>query len=313
MKVICLLLSLSFAYGAIAAEVVVKKSQGRIYLSGKNCKVLNSRVKALNQWSNKIGEYSTRSPQCTCHQSECQVDITRVGPRVFQRYEGHVPINLGLNCFSAALVSNKILPSLGYASHNEIEFWLRSKLCRRLAPKTLKKPGDLVHIENPKVFPKARHTFTYIAEDLSFTKKNGVKQYPYELTDPQTVYDHPALKIKPECIDIAKDKANSCNGYVQFYRCQTIKDYKKINPIGIETEQTWLKLKDLNQQMSQEVLYSYGRDEKKKEIAREIWDIYNLSVRILNSEQTKDHFYWKAIYYRADSLRTLYRGLNPKN
>ena len=79
------------------------------------------------------------------------------------------------NCFNAGLISVGLWSSERYSYDEEVMFWLESPLCREKKWKS-RSYGDLVLIYKSG---KAKHVFTYLSDDSSFTK-NGGKNFELE-------------------------------------------------------------------------------------------------------------------------------------
>lgn len=303
---------------------VLRDRPGKTFLKSQNCKLLDEAVNALNKWAQRLKEpLKEKINPCHCQDGSCLVDITKLGPRVIQEFEGVYPQNPGPNCFNAALVSSNILPALGHATPEEMKFWMDSELCHAKNPGDKKEPGDIIRIRDAKNYNSEIHGFTYLTDKLAFSKngeglyvasRDKLLSYPYLLLPPDEVFNHKGFFTKKECQDVTPKQAKEkgCHFFAQTYSCISLDEYREENPIkDQEVKSSWEQLTKLDCQMSREVFETRGKDQDKFVIQQAIMIVHMLAQKKLINKNTKDHFQWNAISNRAESLRIQYQRL-PK-
>lgn len=132
--------------------------------------ILGKQLEALTQWKTGLDGSIKQDFTSTCeHNPEAsKVEITNLIVESIRTILGKDNACPGANCFNAVLVAQKILPYTSYTSAEEIEFWLKSPLCKKRLSSFAKMPGDIVLIKNTKPV----HAFTYISDEITYTK-NG--------------------------------------------------------------------------------------------------------------------------------------------
>lgn len=281
-------------------NVKVVKDSGKIFLVGKDCSVLNKEGGALAKWTKSVSERVIDNA-CACSRGVCKKEISSNLPKFAETYQfKHVPSE-GPNCFNATLVASKIVPQVRYTSDSEMEFWMESPLCKERKAEESLSPGDIIVIKYGA--STTIHGFTYISDNLSFSKNGADPSRPYSLQDPEVVFN--TYSVAPECRRITKNTSSLCDIYASYYSCASMDDYLKENPI--KESHTKEAYKQLNIYECQTSAFATSVGEE-KELMSLVTDnlntIMNLASDTLNNKSfdENDEVIWRAILYSASSL-----------
>lgn len=286
---------------------VVKKGDD-IFLQGENCNVLDKEANALLEWTKKVKDSSnTKQASCSCENSICTKRVTAVLPKIVNSTQFVRPQTSGPNCWNASLVASKIIPQLRYSSEQEMDFWLKSPLCKEKKSKDKLMPGDIIAIVHKT--DGQYHGFINISDNLSFSKNGFDKDNPYTLQDPKNVFK--IYEVKPECE--RTDNPGSCVTYAKYYSCMSMDDYRKSRKTSDQNlKDTIQAINSLECSLTSEV-FSGGSSEKMDTfIATNIEVLNELISEVFLDKKYKpeDAVLWEGLYYQIGAITQQYQLKN---
>lgn len=230
---------LTFSYSAVADKTSIQHPRpGQIVLKAGTCNDLKLQVSALQLWAKRFKEdtsistktqYNKIDPVINDGIPSCEIDIFNMLPQIIKEIYRKKPKSNGPNCFNAALVSNKILPSFRFTTEEEFSYWVGSPHCRERGPAEIKQPGDIIAIRKKEKISQEGaadqykieeiHAFTYITEDLSLSK-NGFETNSFlSLFSKKDVFDH--YEVPEQCQNEHKISEN-CSTYANVFTCKAL-------------------------------------------------------------------------------------------
>ncbi|MBF0315212.1 MAG: hypothetical protein HQK50_01230 [Oligoflexia bacterium] len=208
-----------------------------IVLYDSSCEKLERHFKAINKWRMLIEKApSSDQFQCYCErQDECHLRLSHSFPEGVIDHLGSTPACDGPNCHNAAMAAGKIVPSKRYMTAEEVSFWLNSPLCKRLSLKEKLQPGDILEIRSQykERGSKEVHSFTYISDDLVYTKNGYSKRQSYVLESLDNVLS--LYQVDKDCFS-GKVTKTSCSEYVDRFRCEGLENYLQKQPQTLSPE-----------------------------------------------------------------------------
>lgn len=227
MKNLIILFSTIIYFPSIKAEdffnknVQVLKKGETIFLKGSSCEILDKEAGTLAEWTKKVKEIPSDQAECKCSNSVCTKEVSAVLPEIVNSTQFVKPSFSGPNCWNASLVAAKIIPQLRYSTPQEMDFWVKSPLCKEKKSGEKLAPGDIVAIMHKT--DGQFHGFVNISENLAFSKNGTENDNPYTLQDPKNVFK--VYEVKPECERV--DNPGKCKTYAKYYSCMSMEDYRK--------------------------------------------------------------------------------------
>lgn len=280
-------------------NVKVTREEGKVFLVGSDCNVLNNEGKALSEWTKSVKE-DVRDTSCRCKKNVCKKEVSSMLPDFAESYQfKHMPTD-GPNCWNATLVAAKIVPQLRYTSDMEMNFWMHSPLCRERKPNEASAPGDIIAIrdwEQGEV-----HGFVHLSDNLSFSKNGFSKESPYSIQDPNVVFD---IYEVPKNCRRKTGKDRSCKVYANYYTCKSMEDYLKEKPLrDKEARKALIDLDELECQISVAVISGSNGQTLKTLVAASLQAIHTLAYNTLKDNKFKeeDKVVWQALFHKSKSL-----------
>lgn len=272
----------------------------KILLQGSNCDLLKSEANAIAQWSKK--QDLAASAECNCKQSNCSIDITSFSPKLLQEKQSVCTLRNGPNCWNLSLVSTGVADQLRYSTPAEINFWMESPLCKKRKDGEKKEPGDVIAIRTGRNNSEV-HSFIHLSDNLSFSKNGYHKDAPYTLQSPEYLYK--IYEVEPGCQGIDKiPTEKKCSNYSNAYRCISLDEYLKTNPIKSQKQQEiFQELKEVECQITDFISL--------EKISPDLFQLTNISLtaiyKLADSEHRratsdKDKFIWDLISVRARAM-----------
>ena len=192
-----------------------RRPDGGITLTGENCDLLKRQVGAFQLWQATLLEKTGKAPtDCTCDSLRCYMDIDSVVPEIVLKYVDVDAGRWGPNCWNTALVAAKILPVLRFTPPEEMNFWMKSPLCHAVPEDESPLPGDIAAIRD--LSRTEVHAFTYITEEITFTKNYLTTMAPYRLQSTPDVF---AIFSVPFPCRHRVGNPTNCSTYVNYFRC----------------------------------------------------------------------------------------------
>ena len=252
MSVIALsLIFLSFSFNLHAAAVegvnAFRNPQGNVTLTGENCDLLKRHQSALSTWKTHLQETPQKpTRECTCDSLRCYMNVDSVVPDFIQRFLDVDAGRWGPNCWNTALVASKILPVLRFSPPAEMNFWMSSPLCKAVPEDETPEPGDIVAIRDSA--QNEIHAFTFITEELFFTKNYLTTRAPYRLQSAPDMYS-----IFPVPFDCRHRVGNpkDCQVRENYYRCISFDAFVQTHKI--EFSPRYIQLEILVREQEQRV------------------------------------------------------------
>lgn len=198
----------------------------KIVIKGSNCSSLMEQAEAVLAWSHKLGEHLNKKlPQCMVSGSGYSIDLYSISPKNVQTYNEVYPEASGPNCWNRALVFANILPKLSYTTPEEMTFWMDSALCQERGIDEEPQPGDIIAVRVRNA--DEVHGFTYLNEDLAFSKNGYSNHSNYAYQSLESVFN--IYGVPAECQRVTSDSplSNICyrRGWATYYNCQSLEEY----------------------------------------------------------------------------------------
>ncbi|MBF0314687.1 MAG: ankyrin repeat domain-containing protein [Oligoflexia bacterium] len=217
-----------------------QKADGRIVIFAPTCMELKAEVEAIKLWSKNRDENSLHEDEnhkkivldCSQKPEVSSVDVTSILPNFVKTFHNKKAKCDGPNCFNAALIEQKLLPSTSTRFSNAVEFYEHTQKYCTLRGAEGPMPGDLGFIKEQITATSANvvHGFTYVGQ-LCFSKNGLSKKSDYQLQtlkDVMTIYD---VDQRQECLQSVQEFSTNCKLYVNYYKC----DATKVNNFGAST------------------------------------------------------------------------------
>lgn len=303
MNITKFLLVLSFISLAHADGVSVKKEGGEIFIFGTTCADLMVEANAINTWRSPESRPLSKDI-CKCiENAQCKVNITAIVPAsVLEKEDTQITKN-GPNSFNASLVEAGVLSYHRYTQNSEMSFWMDSPLCKERAVDEPAKPGDIVAIRT--LAGEEVQSFIHLSDKLSYSKNGFRKGTKYSLTNPDSIYTN--YGVAKTCQKIAKKGVDpkACPIYANVYRCDSMDDYLKKNPMhDKDLRETWKSLDAYDCQLSKFTFKDTFTADQVNTISLSIQALADMAQTQIDSSKTskEDKFLWKAIKFKTISL-----------
>jgi hypothetical protein len=291
-----------------------------VILKGNTCEELLTKMKALREWSTKVGDPVGPEPKCNKKFfGGYELDVTNSVPEFVREYNGTETTHDGPNCFDTALCSNHILREPSYSSPEEIDFWVKSDLCYEVSSDKEPSPGDVIVVRDKK--GEAQHGFTYVTPDFSFSKNGNYHLQKFELQPMKKVYD--TYGVKPGCEQVTFPDPK-CEFYSQFYRCKTLEQYLSVwaPKAGAEMKPTLKAVADEECWISKVAIGNYAVPLSSEQTVKDSLEAIKKLAQEKIAEDEKPGVYldqnaraekmlWEGVEFRADALETQIRLIPP--
>ncbi len=232
MRVLAIALSISFLSLHLQASTLegvngFRRADGGVTITGENCDLLKRQVQAFTLWQVALEEKPGKPPTaCTCDSLRCYFDIDPVTPNIVERSLEVDAGRWGPNCWNTALVAAKILPVLRYTPPEEMSFWTQSPLCQAVPRDEAPAPGDIAAIRDSS--HTEVHAFTFVSEELAFTKNYLTTLAPYKLQSTPEVFA--IFPVPFECRHRLGHPMD-CPTYVNYFRCTSWDHFLKAEKV----------------------------------------------------------------------------------
>lgn len=291
----------SFTTLAFGQTVSVKKEGNEMFLSGSDCTLLMKQANAINTWKSSVAKPLTNDV-CKCA-GECKVNITSVIPKIVLEKENSVLVKNGPNSWNSSLVTTGILPHHRYTQKNEMSFWMSSPLCKERAAGEASAPGDIIAIRNYN--GDEIHGFVNLTPELAYSKNGFRKGTKYQIANPTEIYE--TYGVSKSCQKVFKKPGNTdeCPFYGNVFKCDSIEDYLKKNPMhDKDLKDAWKDLDKLDCQLSIMAAKDTFTADQGELIRISIQSIQMLAETQIESTKVsaEDKFMWKAIKFKTISL-----------
>lgn len=295
------LLVFSFISLAYADEVVVKREGSEIIMTGGDCVQLMKQANAINVWRSSEARPLSKDI-CKCV-GPCSINITALVPETVLEKEDTKIIKNGPNSWNSSLVEAGILSHHRYTQNAEMSFWMDSPLCKERAANEASKPGDIIAVRN--FAGEEIHGFIHLSDELSYSKTGFRKGTKYALTSPETVYS--TFGVSKDCQKVYKNKTDvkTCPIYANVFRCDSMDEYLKKNPMhDKDLRETWKSLDELDCQLSKFTFKDTFTADQANTILMSVMALQELAQTQIDSPKTtkEDKFLWKAIKFKTISL-----------
>ncbi len=237
-------LSLNLQAGAVEGVNGQRRDDGGVTLTGENCDLLKRQSLAFSLWKTNLQEKPGKTPtDCTCDSLRCYMEIDPIVPEFVAKYLSVDAGRWGPNCWNTALVAAKILPVLRFTPPEEMNFWMTSPLCQAVPEDETPAPGDIAAIRNSE--QTEVHAYTFITDELSFTKNYLTTMAPYKLQSTPDIF---AIFPVPFSCRHRSGNPSDCPSYIIYYRCTSFSQfilnqkiilptrYSEIDPLVLEQE-----------------------------------------------------------------------------
>lgn len=283
-------------------RVQVERTSEKILIKGKDCLVLKNEARAIGIWAKKAELLG--SVRCECIGSECSMEINSISPGILLKQQSVCMLKDGPNCWNASLNAAGLADGLRYSTPEEMNFWMESPLCTERKAGEKPSPGDVIAIRSIK--DKEVHGFTYLSENLSFSKNGYRSHAPYTLQDPKHVYKVYGVPLECQGIYKApKEEDTQCLNYSNIFKCEPLEDYLKSKPKMREEQRA------LIQEMKEfecDIMKITGSTDTLQPSLKEIilTSIKAIKALAIQNQETKnkdEKFIWKIIEIRADAIQ----------
>ncbi len=238
MKYIFILTLLSISYTAESSYpdyFQISSLNQNIWIKSNNCEKLESQNQILQLWTHKLENASCEANEVRVShewqgENVCELNISSCLPNRIKTHQSVFSDLSGPNCWNSSLVMSGLLPEFRYSPQDEFSFYLNSPLCRQLKNNETRQAGDIGAIRESGGIEV--HSFTYISDELVFSKNGHSTLRPYKLQTSEEVYktyDVDLLSTPEECLSNVMD--TNCKSGVEFFRCETMESYLTSNNI----------------------------------------------------------------------------------
>lgn len=208
------------------ADLEAVREGNKIYLTGLKCRKIKNELRNLKKWAKQFTKLSEDVAEkiwdsdCECDEFYCKLDITNLSPELVKLYEDKRPDISGPNCWNNSLVTVGILPHYRYSTPEEMEFWMKSPLCRERRPNEKISPGDVVAIRDEK--KDEYHGFVYISDNLGWSKNGFSNNSAYGIQDLKGVFD--VYGVTKNC-QRKYGMDTKCEKFANIYKCESWDKY----------------------------------------------------------------------------------------
>ncbi len=293
----------------------VREAQHTLTLNGGNCLELEAEFKNIRKWSeNTLKEENISEPNCVCDKKfkkgrECKIDIDNVAPNIVKMYQDKTPKFNGPNCWNNTLVSTGILPHLRYSDPDEMEFWMKSPLCKEKKITDKMEPGDAIAIRTNE---GEYHGFIYISDKMSWSKNGYSKRSKYDLQTTENVFD--VYKVPENCQRITTDQEvpKECTTFGNVYQCRSWDDYwNEVKETANVDEEIDSKLNNIDCLTSKYVFGDISPSPQTVSLIEASLDAIAFEVMDLKNKLTDktpeaESIYVQRAVHRINSLKTQY-------
>ncbi len=124
------------------------------------------------------------------------------------KLNGMTPVLNGPNCWNSVLYVHGFVKTLRFSSEDELNYWLTSPSCRKLAPHELVQFADISRIRDQQ---QDIHSMIFINPEHSFSKNTSLAGDPYGFIRSSLV--HSMYRLESNCFN------SECSRWVEYYRC----------------------------------------------------------------------------------------------
>jgi hypothetical protein len=275
---------------------VGRDADGNLALTGADCAALEKQGAALAEWKARLREAPAAREACRCGPQGCTLRVD--APSFVRRVHDTRARRWGPNCWNTALVSAGILSAPGFASPEEMSFWMASPLCRPLHAAEAPRPGDIAAIRDEK--GAEVHGFVYVSDELAFSKNYLTAASPYALQSPADVFgEYPV----PALCRTSGGSAG-CPAYIDLFRCSTREEY--VRGSGLALEEDYLRAEKTVAEQEKAVAELVFGWQSGPEFRGRADGLLRSSAQTLTSlrERTRGRsgLLWNALGLRIDSL-----------
>ncbi len=280
----------------------------KFLLTAKNCSTLENQAQAVLSWSKKLDpQFKAEIQPCRCTSyNSCKMDFYPISPEMVKMYHNKKSKISGPNCWNRALVFAKILPSLSYSTPEEMTHWIDSPLCQLREEGDAPQPGDIIAIRGRR--NSEIHGFTYLTDDLSFSKNGYHKSSAYAYQTLANVFR--VYGVRKECWNVPYTPSSGSCAYKRgaFYNCQSLDNY--LTQVDYEPTEfllnTMTELARIDAQLEEQLFNTvyFSRTDFQEQY-------YNMiemkgvirDMLALDGLHYMEEFLWQALYYRADAIK----------
>lgn len=300
-----------YSITAFTQVKVISDRDQRIKISGKSCEVLTRNYNAFKEWNFDKKVALPDADKCECSEGLCKLDINDVLPEHIKRIQGVYSKFSGPNCFNTALNDQRILSHRRVATVAEVLLWINSPLCKEIEPGRPISPGDLYVIYHDAELPL--HAFTYISEDLVFSKGGPGKTIPYIITSLESMFTN--YHIPKDCYHVkGEGKEQGCTKRANAYSCISLKKYLNDHEIeNKELRKIIAELDIISEKIDSILLPGLTGKEVVNDLSAKKLDAYR--ERFFENRNNKkmskfEKFYWEATWLRLLAMSEQVRLLS---
>ena len=164
MKIFILSFFIILSTGLSSQEVTTSLDQkNNLVLTGTNCMALAVTHKHLCQWKREIDpSFDLSIEKEKVLQNNCKkitpqkftLTVSECLPDFVKMYQQKKLYDEGANCWGTAMSFKQISPLPRFIWSQEMEYWMNSPMCRKLAPKEMILPGDIMNVYGPESIPQ---------------------------------------------------------------------------------------------------------------------------------------------------------------
>ena len=202
---------------------------GELIFKAKSCEVLKAQGAAICEWKLNADKIEVKE-LLTCTslpQGKFQVKISKCLPKFAKDEHSKKLAKEGPNCWGTAMGLHDLFPKPRFMWPEELQYWMETPLCRKLAVDEPKKAGDVINVYGPEYlfegdltakdagtnfweveYPGRRntsiketigytgyqrllHSETYISDRLSFGKDSPSKDDRWQFHSIEAMYGRP--------------------------------------------------------------------------------------------------------------------------
>lgn len=197
----------------------------------------------------------------------------------------------GPNCFNLVLKISGLLPALRHSTSSELEFYLRSPLCRKRRPHEAT-PGDIgvVETQDNKGWGPS-HAFIEIGNGMVYEKGGHPKEAPYRLLSKKSALSGYFVK-----------SMGSLPSRVSYYSCQSLDYFVAKQKVSEELISELRRISVVENSLQDSLLK--GLPPSLKVMSGLFESAANLKKVAKNREQgsNSENFLVKALAFRIDSI-----------
>lgn len=233
-KLLAIITLLTLSAITQAQELSVRRGlKKELILSATSCSVLEQQRSALCDWKKQAEPAFTpvKDPyNCKVVNGKATLSILNCLPTFTKNYHNVKLVQEGPNCWGTAMSFKKLSLKPRFMWPEEMEYWMDSPVCRKLAVSESKEPGDIVSVYGPEyltveeltekdagtdfrdtLFPgrfraakadgytgyhRLLHSITYVTKEMAFGKDSPSKDDKFYYHRMAEVYGRPRAEIE---------------------------------------------------------------------------------------------------------------------